>query len=48
MKRLGEADDIAHRRALPCLGASSFVTGKIFEVDGGLEEANLVLGIPDV
>jgi hypothetical protein len=24
------------------------VTGKIFEVDGGLEEANLVLGIPDV
>jgi 7-alpha-hydroxysteroid dehydrogenase len=28
--------------------ASSFVTGKLFEVDGGLEEANLALGLPDL
>ena len=27
--------------------AGSFVTGKLFEVDGGLEEANLELGLPD-
>jgi 7-alpha-hydroxysteroid dehydrogenase len=28
--------------------AASFVTGKIVEVDGGLEEANLALGLPDL
>jgi 7-alpha-hydroxysteroid dehydrogenase len=48
VKRLGEADDIAIAALYLSSGAASFVTGKIFEVDGGLEEANLVLGIPDV
>jgi 7-alpha-hydroxysteroid dehydrogenase len=48
VKRLGEVDDIAIAALYLASGASSFVTGKIFEVDGGLEEANLVLGIPDV
>jgi 7-alpha-hydroxysteroid dehydrogenase len=48
VKRLGEPDDIAIAALYLACGASSFVTGKIFEVDGGLEEANLVLGIPDV
>ena len=28
--------------------AGSFVTGKLFEIDGGLEEANLELGLPDL
>ena len=48
LKRLGEADDIAIAALYLASGASSFVTGKIFEVDGGLEEANLALNIPDV
>ena len=48
VKRLGEADDIAIAALYLASDASSFVTGKIIEVDGGLEEANLVLGIPDV
>jgi 7-alpha-hydroxysteroid dehydrogenase len=48
VKRLGEADDIAIAALYLASDAASFVTGKIFEVDGGLEEANLVLGIPDV
>jgi 7-alpha-hydroxysteroid dehydrogenase len=48
VKRLGEVDDIAIAALYLASGASSFVTGKILEVDGGLEEANLVLGIPDV
>jgi 7-alpha-hydroxysteroid dehydrogenase len=48
LKRLGEADDIAIAALYLASDAASFITGKIFEIDGGLEEANLVLGIPDV
>jgi 7-alpha-hydroxysteroid dehydrogenase len=48
VKRLGEADDIAIAALYLASDAASFVTGKMFEIDGGLEEANLVLGIPDV
>ena len=35
-------------RALPRAPAGSFVTGKLFEIDGGLEEANLEMGLPDL
>jgi 7-alpha-hydroxysteroid dehydrogenase len=48
LKRLGEPDDIALAALYLASPASSFVTGKIIEVDGGLEEANLELGIPDL
>jgi 7-alpha-hydroxysteroid dehydrogenase len=48
LKRLGEADDIALCAVYLASPASSFVTGKLFEVDGGLEEANLALNLPDL
>jgi len=48
LKRLGEPDDIALCALYLASPAASFVTGKIFEVDGGLEEANLALGLPDL
>ena len=48
LKRLGEPDDIALAALYLASPASSFVTGKILEVDGGLEEANLELGLPDL
>ncbi len=48
LKRLGEPDDIALAALYLASPASSFVTGKVMEVDGGLEEANLALGIPDL
>jgi 7-alpha-hydroxysteroid dehydrogenase len=48
VKRLGEPDDIALGVLYLASSASSFITGKMFEIDGGLEEANLALNIPDV
>jgi 7-alpha-hydroxysteroid dehydrogenase len=48
LKRLGLPDDIALAALYLASPASSFVTGKVMEVDGGLEEANLELGLPDL
>src|SRR5205823_10424518 len=48
LKRLGEPDDIALAALYLASPAASFVTGKVLEVDGGLEEANLELGLPDL
>jgi 7-alpha-hydroxysteroid dehydrogenase len=48
LKRLGEPKDIALCALYLASPAASFVTGKIFEIDGGLEEANLELGLPDL
>jgi 7-alpha-hydroxysteroid dehydrogenase len=48
LKRLGVPEDIAYCALYLASDAGSFVTGKLFEVDGGLEEANLELGLPDL
>jgi 7-alpha-hydroxysteroid dehydrogenase len=48
VKRLGVPEDIAYCALYLASDAGSFVTGKLFEVDGGLEEANLDLGLPDL
>jgi 7-alpha-hydroxysteroid dehydrogenase len=48
LKRLGEPADIARCALYLASPAGSFVTGKIMEIDGGLEEANLALGLPDL
>ncbi len=48
LKRLGQPDDIALAALYLASPAGSFVTGKVIEVDGGLEEANLELGLPDL
>jgi 7-alpha-hydroxysteroid dehydrogenase len=48
LKRLGEVDDIAIGALYLASDASSFVTGKVIEIDGGLEAANLALNLPDL
>jgi 7-alpha-hydroxysteroid dehydrogenase len=48
LRRLGEPEDIALAALYLASPAGSFVTGKIFDVDGGLEAPNLALGLPDL
>src|SRR6266446_2644384 len=48
LKRLGQPEDIALCALYLASPAGSFVTGKLFEIDGGLEEANLDLALPDL
>jgi 7-alpha-hydroxysteroid dehydrogenase len=48
LKRLGEVEDIAATALWLASPAGSFVTGKVVEVDGGIETPNLPLGLPDL
>ena len=48
LKRLGEVEDIAVAALYLASPASSFVTGKVLEVDGGIEYPNLGLNLPDL
>ena len=48
LKRLGEPEDIAAAALWLASPAGSWVTGKVVEVDGGLEAPNLAMGLPDL
>ena len=46
--RVGEAEDIAAAVLYLSSRAGQYVTGKMLEVDGGIQEPNLDLGLPDL
>lgn len=48
LRRLGDPDDIALAALYLASPAGSFVTGKVLEVDGGIESPNLDLRLPDL
>ena len=45
---IGEAEDVAAAVIYLASPASAYVTGKVLEVDGGLDQPNLELGLPDL
>lgn len=45
---IGEAEDVAAAVLYLASPASAYVTGKVLEVDGGLDQPNLDLGLPDL
>jgi 7-alpha-hydroxysteroid dehydrogenase len=48
LRRLGDPLDIALGVLYLCSPAGRFITGKVLEIDGGLERPNLPLGLPDL
>ncbi|ASR37544.1 short-chain dehydrogenase [Prauserella marina] len=48
LRRIGDPDDIAATVIYLCSRAGGYVTGKVFEVDGGLEAPNLDFGLADL
>ena len=48
MRRLGEPDDIAAAVLYLCSPASSYVTGTVLDVDGGIEQPAFPFSIPDL
>ncbi len=46
--RIGEAEDIAAAVVYLSSRAGQFVTGKLLEVDGGIQQPNLDLNLPDL
>jgi 7-alpha-hydroxysteroid dehydrogenase len=48
LRRIGDPDDIAATVLFLASPAGSYATGKVVEVDGGIDQPNLDLGLPDL
>jgi 7-alpha-hydroxysteroid dehydrogenase len=48
LQRIGDPEDIATTALYLASSAGAYVTGKVIEADGGLDQPNLDLGLPDL
>lgn len=48
LKRIGDPEDVAAAVLYLASPASAYVTGRVLELDGGLEQPNLDFGLPDL
>ena len=48
LRRIGDPREVAAAVVFLASPAAGYITGKIIEVDGGIERPNLDLGIPDL
>jgi len=48
LKRLGQPEEIAYGALYLASPAGAYMTGKVIEIDGGLQAPNLELGLPDL
>jgi 7-alpha-hydroxysteroid dehydrogenase len=48
LRRIGTAEEVAATVLFLAAPAGGYVTGKVIEVDGGLQSPNLELGLPDL
>lgn len=48
LRRIGEPEDIAAAVLYLASPASAYITGRVLEVDGGIDQPNLDLGLPDL
>ena len=48
LRRIGDPQDVAAAVVFLASPASAYLTGKVLELDGGIQQPNLDLGIPDL